>query len=146
MCRPGSTLAELLDVLTGASGCNTATSDKFPNHVVTGRYASGFSNTLMAKDIELYLAEVSRSGGGATFGEVTQDEPIDVPDDLIDKGYEVVGTCPERAVTAHTCVGSTSRHVTPPDQRGVLDVWRALACSTVVRPGRQRREVVLQQR
>ena len=67
----GLDMSELLEVLNGASGGNTATSDKFPNHVVTGRYASGFSNTLMAKDIELYLAEVSRSGGATTIGEVT---------------------------------------------------------------------------
>lgn len=68
----GLDMSVLLDVLNGASGANTATTDKFPNHVVTGRYASGFSNTLMAKDIDLYLAEVSRSGIDTTIGAVTR--------------------------------------------------------------------------
>jgi 3-hydroxyisobutyrate dehydrogenase-like beta-hydroxyacid dehydrogenase len=58
-------------VLNASSGNNTATSDKFPNHVVTGRYASGFANSLMAKDVGLYLAEVQEQGGPTTVGKVT---------------------------------------------------------------------------
>ena len=54
-------MATMLEVLNGASGRSAATSDKFPNHVLTGRYASGFTNSLMAKDVQLYL----RRGGGA---------------------------------------------------------------------------------
>jgi 3-hydroxyisobutyrate dehydrogenase len=53
----------MLDVLRSSSGANTATSDKFPNHVVTDTYASGFANTLMAKDVSLYLAELGATGG-----------------------------------------------------------------------------------
>lgn len=68
----GLDMSVMLDVLNSASGANTATTDKFPNHVVTGRYASGFSNTLMAKDIDLYLDEVSRSGIDTTIGAVTR--------------------------------------------------------------------------
>ena len=47
----GLEMATMLEVLNGASGRSAATSDKFPNHVLTGRYASGFTNTLMAKDV-----------------------------------------------------------------------------------------------
>jgi 3-hydroxyisobutyrate dehydrogenase len=58
-------------VLNGASGRSAASSDKFPNHVLTGRYASGFSNSLMAKDVQLYLRAVADQEGPATVGTVT---------------------------------------------------------------------------
>src|SRR5262249_53048721 len=47
----GLDMATMLEVLNGASGRSAASSDKFPNHVLTGRYASGFTNSLMAKDV-----------------------------------------------------------------------------------------------
>jgi len=53
----GVDMASLLDVVNSSSGQSAATSDKFPNHVLTGRYSSGFSNSLMAKDLALYLSE-----------------------------------------------------------------------------------------
>ena len=40
------------------------------NHVLTGRYASGFTNSLMAKDVQLYLQAVDEGGGPATVGAV----------------------------------------------------------------------------
>ena len=64
-------MATMLDVLNGASGRSAASSDKFPNHVLTGRYASGFSNSLMAKDVQLYLRAVADQDGPATVGTVT---------------------------------------------------------------------------
>jgi len=67
----GLDMATMVEVLNGASGNNTATSDKFPNHVITGRYASGFANSLMAKDVGLYLAAVEEQGGPTTIGEAT---------------------------------------------------------------------------
>jgi 3-hydroxyisobutyrate dehydrogenase-like beta-hydroxyacid dehydrogenase len=67
----GLDMATMVEVLNASSGNNTATSDKFPNHVITGRYASGFANSLMAKDVRLYLAAVEAQGGPATVGEVT---------------------------------------------------------------------------
>jgi 3-hydroxyisobutyrate dehydrogenase-like beta-hydroxyacid dehydrogenase len=47
----------LLGVFNAGSGRNTATSDKFPQHVLTRRFGSGFRLALMAKDVELCLAE-----------------------------------------------------------------------------------------
>jgi 3-hydroxyisobutyrate dehydrogenase-like beta-hydroxyacid dehydrogenase len=47
----------LLDVFNAGSGRNTATSQKFPTHVLTRRFASGFRLELMAKDVELCVAE-----------------------------------------------------------------------------------------
>jgi len=67
----GLDMATMVEVLNASSGNNTATSDKFPNHVITGRYASGFANSLMAKDVNLYLAAVEEQGGPATVGVVT---------------------------------------------------------------------------
>ena len=66
-------MATMLDVLNASSGQNTATSDKFPNHVLTGRFASGFTNTLMAKDLQLYLAECHAHGQPDQLGAITAD-------------------------------------------------------------------------
>ena len=51
----------MLEVLNASSGRNSATADKFPNQIATRRYAGGFRNTLMGKDINLYLAEARDS-------------------------------------------------------------------------------------
>jgi 3-hydroxyisobutyrate dehydrogenase-like beta-hydroxyacid dehydrogenase len=67
----GLDMGTMLDVLNGSSGQSSATSDKFPNHVLTGRYASGFTNTLMAKDLRLYLRAAEEQGGPASIGGVT---------------------------------------------------------------------------
>lgn len=58
--------ATMIAVLDESSGRSGATAEKFPDHVLTGRFAAGFTNTLMAKDLALYRAE---AGPGA-LGEV----------------------------------------------------------------------------
>jgi 3-hydroxyisobutyrate dehydrogenase-like beta-hydroxyacid dehydrogenase len=63
----------MVEVLDASSGRSSATGDKFPNEVLTGRYASGFANTLMAKDVRLYLEEVAAAEGPTAVGEVTGD-------------------------------------------------------------------------
>jgi 3-hydroxyisobutyrate dehydrogenase-like beta-hydroxyacid dehydrogenase len=61
----------VLEVLNASSGQSQATTDKFPNHVLTGRYAAGFSNSLMAKDLRLYLeAATARPSASTTIGAV----------------------------------------------------------------------------
>jgi len=67
----GLDMEVMLEVLNGSSGRSAATGDKFPNHVLTGRYASGFTNSLMAKDVQLYLRAVIDQDGAATVGAVT---------------------------------------------------------------------------
>lgn len=67
----GVDMGVMLEVLSAGSGANTATTDKFPNHVLTGRYASGFTNSLMAKDMSLYMREVEQQGGPHRFGDLT---------------------------------------------------------------------------
>jgi 3-hydroxyisobutyrate dehydrogenase-like beta-hydroxyacid dehydrogenase len=66
----GLDIEVVLDVLNASSGQSQATTDKFPNHVLSGRYAAGFTNTLMAKDLRLYLEAVGPEAPG-TIGDVT---------------------------------------------------------------------------
>ena len=63
--------ATMIEVLEASSGRNTATGDKFPNHVLPGTYDSGFANSLMAKDLRLYLEAVAHAGGPSMLGDVT---------------------------------------------------------------------------
>lgn len=70
-CSVGLDMATMLDVLNASSGQSAATADKFPHHVLTGRYASGFANTLMAKDVALYLEAVADQRGAGRLGPVT---------------------------------------------------------------------------
>jgi 3-hydroxyisobutyrate dehydrogenase-like beta-hydroxyacid dehydrogenase len=67
----GLDMATMLEVLNGASGRSVATSEKFPDHVLTGRYAAGFTNSLMAKDVELYVRAVEARGGALAIGAAT---------------------------------------------------------------------------
>jgi 3-hydroxyisobutyrate dehydrogenase-like beta-hydroxyacid dehydrogenase len=67
----GLEMATMLEVLNASSGQSAATRDKFPDHVLTGRYASGFSNALMAKDVQLYLGAVEAGGGSTAIGSAT---------------------------------------------------------------------------
>ena len=63
--------ATMIEVLDASSGRSAATNDKFPNHVLTGRFAAGFANSLMDKDLRLYLEEVEDQGGPSLVGRVT---------------------------------------------------------------------------
>ncbi len=69
----GLDMATMLEVLNASSGQSSATSDKFVNHVVTGRFSSGFLNTLMAKDVRLYLDAAVGAGVPAVVAETTVD-------------------------------------------------------------------------
>ncbi|MBL7500952.1 NAD(P)-dependent oxidoreductase [Frankia sp. CNm7] len=71
--RAGLDMGTMIEVLNGSSGRSAATEDKFVNDVLTGRYGSGFANTLMAKDVRLYLAEVRDAATPDTVGAVTEE-------------------------------------------------------------------------
>jgi 3-hydroxyisobutyrate dehydrogenase-like beta-hydroxyacid dehydrogenase len=62
----------LLEIFNAGSGRNTATSDKFPRHVLNRAFASGFRLHLMAKDVELCLAEARRRHVPMLVGGVVQ--------------------------------------------------------------------------
>jgi 3-hydroxyisobutyrate dehydrogenase-like beta-hydroxyacid dehydrogenase len=66
----GLEIGTMLDVLNSSSGQNTATSDKFPNHVVTGHYGAGFTNALMAKDARLFVDAMHSRQLETVFGEL----------------------------------------------------------------------------
>lgn len=70
--RAGLDPAILLSIFNAGSGRNTATSDKFPKHVLTGRFGSGFRLGLMAKDVELCLAEARSQHVPMVVGGVVQ--------------------------------------------------------------------------
>ena len=52
----------MLDVINAGSGRNTATQDKFPKSIVTGKFDYGFGMGLMVKDVRLFLAEAEQLG------------------------------------------------------------------------------------
>lgn len=54
----GLEMKTMLDVLNVSTGRNTATSDKFPNRVVTDTYDAGFLSALYMKDLRLYMQGV----------------------------------------------------------------------------------------
>jgi len=63
----------LLDVFNAGSGRNTATSVKFPTHVLPETFGSGFRLSLMAKDVELCLAEARALGVPMRLGALVQE-------------------------------------------------------------------------
>ena len=65
----GLDMATVLEVVNASSGRSGASEDKFVHHVLTGTYASGFLNTLMAKDLDLSLDE--RGAAHAPIGAAT---------------------------------------------------------------------------
>jgi 3-hydroxyisobutyrate dehydrogenase-like beta-hydroxyacid dehydrogenase len=67
----GLDMATVLDVVNQSSGRSAASTDKFPDHVLTERYAAGFSNSLMHKDVRLYLRAVEELGGPCSLGAAT---------------------------------------------------------------------------
>jgi 3-hydroxyisobutyrate dehydrogenase len=79
----GLELSTMLDVVNVSSGRNTATSDKFPNRVLTGSYDTGFFTRLMAKDVRLFNSVADEVGTrnevmralAATWDEFERAEP-----------------------------------------------------------------------
>lgn len=54
----GLEMKTMLDVLNVSTGRNTATSDKFPNRILTETYDAGFLSKLYMKDLRLYVQGV----------------------------------------------------------------------------------------
>ncbi len=64
----GLSLEGMLAVVNVSTGRNTATSDKFPNRIVTGTYDAGLSAALLAKDLRLYLESARAAGAPSVVG------------------------------------------------------------------------------
>jgi 3-hydroxyisobutyrate dehydrogenase len=58
LVESGHHVMTMIEVIDASSGQSAAARDKFPNHVPTGRYAAGLANTLMSKDLKLYVGAV----------------------------------------------------------------------------------------
>jgi 3-hydroxyisobutyrate dehydrogenase-like beta-hydroxyacid dehydrogenase len=54
--------ATMLDVINASTGRNTASEDKFPRQVLTGRYGAGFTTGLLTKDLGLCAAAAQALG------------------------------------------------------------------------------------
>ena len=52
----------MVDVINSGSGCNTATTQKFPQSILPGTFNYGFGMGLMVKDVRLFLSEVEQMG------------------------------------------------------------------------------------
>lgn len=65
----GLDMRAVLDVVNRSTGQNTASRDKFPKRIVTESYDGGFAASMMAKDVRLYLEEVSNAGTAADLAE-----------------------------------------------------------------------------
>ena len=57
----GLEMKAMLDVVNVSSGRNTATMDKFPNRISNEAFDGGFATKMMAKDVRLYVENVTRS-------------------------------------------------------------------------------------
>lgn len=64
----GLDMKTILDVVNVSSGRNTASSDKFPNRVLTGTFDAGFKTALLTKDVRLYLENAQAAGTPADVG------------------------------------------------------------------------------
>lgn len=62
----------MLDVINTSSGRNTASMDKFPNHVLTREFDFGFSAGLSFKDVRLCLEEAEALGVPMLLGTVVR--------------------------------------------------------------------------
>ena len=58
----GIDMKTILDVVNVSSGMNTATRDKFPQQVLTEKYAAGFYAELLNKDVQLYYENAVEAG------------------------------------------------------------------------------------
>jgi 3-hydroxyisobutyrate dehydrogenase len=84
----GLEMKTMLDVLNVSTGRNTATSDKFPNRILTERYDAGFLNTLYMKDLRLYVEGVR-----------TADTPKDICETCMEVWKRFVETLPSADFT-----------------------------------------------
>ena len=68
--KNGLDMKTMIEVINVSTGRNTASSDKFPNRVMTGSFDTGFRLALMEKDVALYLKEVTAAATPDELGQV----------------------------------------------------------------------------
>lgn len=62
----GLDMATMIEVLNVSTGRNSATTDKFPNRILTSTYDAGFSTTHMTKDVGLFVEGAGDAKTAAT--------------------------------------------------------------------------------
>ena len=62
----GLDMTTMIDVLNVSTGRNSATTDKFPNRILTGSYDAGFSTAHMTKDVGLFVDGAREAQTAAT--------------------------------------------------------------------------------
>ncbi|HWP25942.1 MAG TPA: NAD(P)-dependent oxidoreductase [Xanthobacteraceae bacterium] len=60
--KAGLDPAVMVEVINAGSGCNTATTQKFPRSILPGTFDYGFGMGLMVKDVRLFLEELALLG------------------------------------------------------------------------------------
>ena len=71
--RQGLDMKMILDVVNASSGRNTATTDKFPNRVLTGTWDAGFHSTQLNKDLGLYRDAAEATGASRPVSPAVSD-------------------------------------------------------------------------
>ena len=71
--RHGLDMKMILDVVNASSGRNTATTDKFPNRVLTGTWDAGFHSTQLNKDLGLYRDAAEATGASRPVSPAVSD-------------------------------------------------------------------------
>ena len=64
----GLDMKTILEVVNVSTGMNTATRDKFPQQVLTEKFAAGFFAELLNKDVQLYLQNAKKAGTPVRVG------------------------------------------------------------------------------
>ena len=92
--KQGLDMKMILDVVNVSTGRNTATTDKFPNRVLTGTYDAGFSSAQFTKDLKLYRDAAIAIGASRpvspSVSEVWQDLEAYEPNTDITRVYPFV--------------------------------------------------------
>lgn len=80
----GLDMKTMLDVVNVSTGQNTATSDKFPNRILTESFDAGFATALLTKDVNLFLKNAKAAGTPTrvadTVGEIWNETNEALPD------------------------------------------------------------------
>ena len=66
----GIEMKTILDVVNVSPGRNTASMEKFPNHIMTEKYACGFTTKLLSKDLNLFFQNAKAAGTPLTLAAV----------------------------------------------------------------------------
>jgi 3-hydroxyisobutyrate dehydrogenase len=69
----GLDMSTMIDVLNVSTGRNSATTDKFPNRILTGSYDAGFSTAHMTKDVGLFVDGAGEADTANTIGAAVAD-------------------------------------------------------------------------